>query len=67
MQSIPYREQPLSEEFSSCPYGNRFVHLVEVRHGNFTSVRDVVLVSLHLTLFSSDCLRLNDNVLMIFL
>ena len=33
-----------------CRYGNRFLNHVVVRHGNWTSVRDVVLVSLFLTL-----------------
>ena len=36
------------------------MHHVAVRHGNVTSVRDVVLVSLLLTLRSSSSLRFND-------
>ena len=30
--------------FHCCRHGNRFVHHVVVRHGNLTSVRDVVLM-----------------------
>ena len=48
-------------------YWNRFVHHPEVRHGNLTSVRDVVLVGLLLSVCFSDSLRFNVYVLMILL
>ena len=49
------------------PYGNWFVHHVQVRHGNVTSVRDVVFTTLLCTLCGSNPLRFDDCVLLIFL
>ena len=46
---------------------NRFVHHVVVRHGNMTSVCDVVLVNFFCTLRYSNPLRLGGCVLVIFL
>ena len=46
---------------------NSFVHHVVERHGNMTSVRDVVLTNLFLTLCSLNSFRINDYVLMTFL
>ena len=43
------------------------MHHVVARHGNVTSVRDVVLMSLLLTLCSSTSWRFNDYVLMMLL
>ena len=53
------REKPLSN-VHCFRYKNRLVRHVAVRHGNATSVRDVVQVSLFLTLCSSNSLRFND-------
>ena len=49
------------------PNGTWFVHHVQVRHGNVTSVRDVVFTNLPCTLSDSTPLRFDDWVLMIFL
>ena len=40
---------------------------VVVRHGNLTSVRDVLLASFLRALCSSNSLRFNDDVVMILL
>ena len=44
--------------------GKRFVHHVVMRHGNATSVRDVLLVRLILTQCSSKFLWFTEDVLM---
>ena len=53
--------------FTVCSVVIGFVHHVVLRHGNLTSVRDVVLVGFLRTLCSSNSLRSNDYVLTILL
>ena len=64
--SIPRREQPLPQELWLLSVW-KSVHHIVVRHGNMTSVRDMVLISLFCTLCVSNSLRFTDYVLMILL